>query len=116
MIHTESDFLQFAIRHYDNNRMESLSDFEQDLKRFRYVNNLLSRYMQDNTDLQERLILNHIIILSNCFSVSGAIQMFQFKTYEQNKIALNTFLYFLNYIEKSEIGLDFSLLHKLESI
>lgn len=110
MIKTESEFLQFALHNYDNPKLSFLEEFEADLKRFQYVNQLLNRYRLDKTDIPEKLVLNHIVILCNCFSIRGAIIMFDYKISKQNMIALNTCLYYIGAIEKSEIGLDFYLL------
>lgn len=110
MIMSESDFLKFAFNKYDNPHLLSVSEFESDIKRFSYINNLLNRYRADKTDLKHRLIINHIIILSNCFTVPGMIKMLNYKIVPENRTIIDTFLYFLNAIDKSETGLDFYLL------
>ena len=62
----ESNFLIYAMHHYDNTQCYSLNEFEDDLKKFLYLKKLLSRY-KNNGELKERLILNHIIVLYNIF-------------------------------------------------
>ena len=42
-------------------------EFEDDLKRFKYIKRLLRRYY-DTGVLKERLLLNHLIVLNNVFS------------------------------------------------
>ena len=62
---TEKNFLLFCAKHYDNPVSDS-EEFFEDLNRLKYVKKLITRYI-DNGELKERLILNHIIILNNCF-------------------------------------------------
>lgn len=113
MFRSDSDFLKFALSSYDNPHLSSLEEFETDLKRFTYLNNLLNRYRIDPVDLQGRLILNHIVILGNCFSVSGSIEMLNYKILTENLPLLDTFLFFLNLIPNTTHKLDFCLLDLL---
>ena len=52
--------------------------------------------------LDERLILNHIIILGNMFTVAGAIKLLFFTVEKEHHSLLKTFLIYLNYIDSSE--------------
>jgi hypothetical protein len=115
MLQTESDFLQFAFSKYDNPKLSSIKEFEADLKRFVYLNNLLNRYRIDRFDLKDRLIINHLIILGNCFTVQGLINMLNFKITEDNKVICDTFLYYLGNIAKVEDRLDFYLLDIIDA-
>ena len=63
---TESNFLLFCAKHYKNAQYVSTEDFIEDLNRIKYIKKLITRYIE-NDDMKERLILNHIIILNNCF-------------------------------------------------
>jgi hypothetical protein len=63
---TEKNFLLFCAAHYDNAQYASTEDFIEDLNRIKYIKKLITRYVE-NGELKERLILNHIIILCNCF-------------------------------------------------
>lgn len=110
MITTESEFLKFSLSKYDNPHLVSLDEFEADLKRFTYLNNLLNRYRDDRCDLKDKLIINHIVILCNCFTVHGALVMLRYKIIAENKSSLDTFLYYLNLLEKTDQDLDFYLL------
>lgn len=65
---TDDNFLVFCARVYDNPGMQSSEEFLEDLNRIRYIKKLLSRY-EDCGELKDRLILNHIITLHNCFGV-----------------------------------------------
>jgi hypothetical protein len=63
---TDKNFLLFCAAHYDNAQYASTEDFIEDLNRIKYIKKLVTRYVE-NGDLKERLILNHIIVLNNCF-------------------------------------------------
>ena len=95
---TESNFKQIAEKYYDNPQCFAFAEFEQDLRRFTYVSNLMDKYNKTSV-LQERLILNHIIIIHNTFGRFTAPGLFC-KTKSQYWPVLKTFLSFLKYIPK----------------
>ena len=104
----EENFTLFAIRHYDNPQFTSTEEFYEDIRRFRYLKRLLKRYHRTG-ELRERLILNHLIILSNVFGVSNAIRMLQYKIDDDYWPVLKTCLLYLHYIDEeweTEITLD----------
>ena len=90
---TNENFIQYAMRHYDNNQCATVAEFEEDLKRFLYLKKLFSRY-RVNGELRERLILNHIIVLYNIFG-SACTNMLFFKVDEESWGQLVTFLVYL---------------------
>jgi hypothetical protein len=63
---TNSNFLLFCAAHYKDIRFASTEDFNADINRIKYIKKLLTRFIK-NDNLKERIILNHIIILKNCF-------------------------------------------------
>ena len=63
----ESNYMLFAIKFYDNPQAVTKADFEDDLKRIKYVKRLLKRYKNTGV-LKTHLILNHIIVLFNVFN------------------------------------------------
>jgi len=90
---TDDNFLTYAMRHYDNSQCYSVEEFNDDLKRFIYLKKLFSRW-QDNLELKENLILNHLIILYNLFG-DKATNMLFFKIDKEHWDFLATFLVFL---------------------
>lgn len=119
----ESNFLLYAMKHYDNPQCQLIEEFEEDLKKFLYLKKLLARYSRDN-DLKERLILNHIIIIYNLFN-DAATNMLFYKIDEEYWPMLITFLTYLdrmpdtvpNYsIVASEIPLDENIVDRLRKI
>jgi hypothetical protein len=95
MILDEKNFLLYAAKHYDLKRSSGLEEFYDDLKRFQYLKRLFKRYEEDN-DIRLRLILNHVIVLYNCFGDSATNMLF-FKLKEYHKY-LKPFIIFLNYM------------------
>jgi len=63
----ESNYLLFAIKFYDNPQAVTKDDFDDDLKRIKYIKRLLKRYKKDG-ELKTYLILNHLTVLFNVFN------------------------------------------------
>lgn len=63
---TDENFLVYCAKVYDNPGMVSTDEFMEDLDRIKYIKKLITRYTETG-ELKERLILNHIITLHNCF-------------------------------------------------
>lgn len=95
----DDNFLIYAMKAYESPNT-ILSEFEDDLKRIKYVKRLIKKYNATG-DLRERLILNHIIVLGNVFGVGPAVRMLFFKLDEEDYHILKTFLLFLNYMPNS---------------
>lgn len=119
----ESNFLLYAMHHYDNTQCYSLTEFEEDLKKILYLKKLLSRY-KNNGELRERLILNHIIVLYNIFG-DAATRMLFYKVEESCWDVLVTFLVYLDRMPEtipeygiilSEIKLDEKVIATLRKI
>lgn len=91
----ESTFLLYAAKHYDNPHCSDIAEFEEDLKRFQYLRKLFGRYKQTG-ELKERLILNHLIILYNCFGLETTNMLFM-KLDEYHE-CLKPFVEYLNFM------------------
>lgn len=123
---TDDNFLIYAIKCYDNPNC-ILSEFEDDLKRFKYIRKLIKRY-KSTGDLKERLILNHIIVLSNVFGTEACVRMLFFKVDVSDYPIIKTFCIFLNYMPKivkgikgkninsSDITIDLTIAKRLKDI
>jgi hypothetical protein len=115
---TEDNFLIFAAQNYNNPHCESTEEFYDDLSRFKYLKRLFKRY-KVNSDLQERLILNHIIVLYNVFGVKACNEMMFFRMEQEYWSYLKTFLLFLNFITdttKVEVPIDENIAKVLRKI
>jgi hypothetical protein len=94
---TEDNFVLFAMKYYDNPHCKGLNEFNDDLKRFRYLKRLFRKY-RVGSGLKERLIVNHIIVIYNLFGVEAATKMLFFKIDEKYWPQLKSFLLFLNFM------------------
>lgn len=94
----EDNFLLYAMKAYEKPNA-IVSEFEEDLKRIKYIKRLIKRYRVTG-ELKERLILNHIIILSNVFGVEPSVRMLFYKLDDVDYPILKTFLLFLNYMPR----------------
>ena len=94
-------FLIFAIKNYDNPSCSGMAELEDDLKRFKYLKRLFNRY--DKTgEPNERLIINHLILLYNVFG-DATTKMLFFKLEESYWSNLKTFLVFLDRIPEEVV-------------
>jgi hypothetical protein len=72
-------------------------ELENDIQRIKYVKRLIGKYVRKG-ELNDRLILNHIIILSNVFGPEFATKILFFRIDPKHYPILKTFLLFLNYL------------------
>lgn len=88
------NYLMFAIKHYENPQSVTREDFEEDMKRFKYLKRLLRKYLKGG-ELRTHLILNHIIILFNVFG-DATIPLMMYKLEFEYWSPLKTFLVFID--------------------
>ena len=100
---TPDNVLMYAIKHYENPQCEGEKEFEDDLKRFKYIKRLLRKY-QDTGILKERLLLNHIIVLNNVFGADACATLLLYKIQEDYWPVLKSFLLFLNILRDDELN------------
>tara|TARA_S200000501_G_scaffold44196_1_gene35800 strand:+ start:148 stop:537 length:390 start_codon:yes stop_codon:yes gene_type:complete len=123
----DDNFLLYVMKFYENPQCLSETDFNNDLKIFKYVKRLLNRYERTG-EIKERLMLNHLIMLGNVFPIQIVSRILFFKIPEQYWSALKTFMIFLNYMPEkiesingknilsSDISLDMKIADKLRDI
>ena len=99
---TPDNVLMYAIRHYENPHCEGEKEFEDDLKRFKYIKRLLRKYY-DTKVLKERLLLNHIIVLNNVFGPDACATLLLYKIQPEYWPALKSFLLYLNILKEEEL-------------
>jgi hypothetical protein len=116
----EDNYLLFAIKFYDNPQAVTKDDFEDDLKRIKYVKRLLKRYKNTGV-LKTHLILNHLTVLFNVFD-DAAVPLLFFNLEKELWTYIKSFLVFLNRLPeypKTEINIieeDIECLKQLQSI
>ena len=99
---TSDNVVMFAIKHYDNPQCEGEKEFQDDLKRFKYIKRLLRKYY-DTGVLKERLLLNHLIVLNNVFRPEACATLLLYKIQREYWPAMKSFLLFLNILEENEL-------------
>jgi hypothetical protein len=116
----ENNYLLFAIKFYDNPQALTKEDFEDDLKRIKYIKRLLKRYKNTGV-LKTHLVLNHLTILFNVFN-DAAIPLLFYNLDRELWPTIKSFLIFLNRIpeypktEINSIGQDDNCLSMLQLI
>lgn len=124
MVLNEDTFSIYAAKHYDMKKAASVDEFYDDLKRFQYLKRLFKRY-EETDELKIRLILNHLIVLYNCFGAPATPMLFM-KLEEYHRY-LTPFVLMLGYLpdrinygEKeiisSDIPLDSIIVEELRKI
>jgi len=86
----------YMASHYEESPIEDEKcDFQDDLKRIKYIKRLLSKY--ENTGiLKTRLILNHIVILMNTLGPFATTRVLLYKIDVEYHEVISTFLFKLN--------------------
>ena len=104
---SDEDFIFLALEHYENPQCESLEEFYEDLDRIKYLKRLLNR-TGEGIGQRDRLIINHLIILTNVFGAMMATRILFFKMEERYHRQLKTYLQFLNLLPKEIPEIDIS--------
>ena len=122
----EANALIYAAKHYDNPHFFDTVEFYEDLSRFKYLKKLFGRY-EESGDLNERLVLNHLIVIYNVFGVEAATKLLFLKMDNYGSY-LKPFLLLLNFLPEviynvegrsiitSEIIMDPKIVEKLRQI
>lgn len=123
---TEANALIYAAKHYDNPHFFDTIEFYEDLSRFKYLKKLFSRY-EDTGEINERLVLNHLIVIYNVFGVEAATKLLFLKMDNYGSY-LKPFLLLLNFLPEvisgvgginittSDIIMDQNIVDKLRKI
>ena len=103
---TYKTFQLWAAQKYYNPTCIDSEEFFNDLKRFKYVKRLLNKY-ESSGELSERLILNHLIVIMNCWGAENMVEMLALKIDPHHRSALKPFLVFTRAIENTDLtGID----------
>tara|TARA_R100000234_G_scaffold114859_1_gene90337 strand:- start:298 stop:693 length:396 start_codon:yes stop_codon:yes gene_type:complete len=120
------NWIMYAIKAYEKPNYV-LSEFKDDLKRINYLKRLFRRYRKQS-DIKERLVLNHLIVLTNVFGPTVTSRLLFFKVAKEDHSILKTYLTFLNImpdkitgiegkdIHSSSIQIDMGIAEKLRKI
>ena len=89
----ETNYIMFAIKHYENPQAVTQEDFYDDMKRFKWIKRLLNKY-KNTGEMNVHLLVNHFIILYNTFGDATTPLLF-YKIDEELWGVLKTFIIYL---------------------
>ena len=98
---TDDNLFIYAAKHYYNPKYIDAEEFNEDLKRFKYIKRLLNRY-EETGKLSERLILNHLIVVFNVFGIEAGLKILELKLDKNHWPLIKPFLIFLRYIRNDQ--------------
>ena len=98
----EKNFLLYAMKEYNNPQCTDIEEFNDDLKKIKYIKRLLNQYVSEGV-LKERLLLNHIIVFYNVFPPAAATRILFFKIEEKFWPILKPFLFYLKLMPEDRI-------------
>ena len=97
----DKNLFLYAAKHYRSNKLADADEFNEDLKRFKYIKRLLNRYIESD-ELSERLILNHLIVVFNVFGIEAALNILDFKLEDKHWPVMKPFIKYLKYIRNDK--------------
>lgn len=116
----EKNFLQVALHSYDNVNCITLDEFQEDVNRFSHIKKLLTKYVDGANNLNDRLLLNHLVTLYNVFG-NNATDLLLYKIEKKYYGVLFPFLILLdrlpqNALDLLEVDLDNDVIQKLRQL
>ncbi len=75
---SESNFMLYAAKHYDNPCCYDVLEFYEDLNRIRTIKKIFVRF-KDSSEMNVGLVVNHIVVMCNTFGVEASTKMLVFK-------------------------------------
>ena len=122
----DENILLYAAKCYDKPNCIQ-SEFDEDYRRIRYMKRLIRKYKVES-DIKERLFLNHLIMLQNVFGVIPTTRILFVKIDEMDYGALKPFLIYTsampdivrgirgNDIHSSGIEIDWGIVERLRKL
>jgi len=98
----DKNFINYAMRHYDNPECKSIEEFQEDLSRTKYIKRLFRKY-QATGELKERLLLNHMTVIYNVFGIEAATNILFHKIEEDFWPIMKTFMVYLDYFPENDM-------------
>ena len=99
---TNDNWLTYAMKSYDNPTLEKDVEFNDDLKRFKYLKRLFRKY-ELTGNMKVRLAVNHIVVLHNVFNTDCATTLLLFKIDRVYWPILKSILSYLDYLYPNEL-------------
>jgi hypothetical protein len=104
-INSENEFIRLAISCYDNPIITSVSEFESDIRRISTAKIALRKYIVDNDKTRLHSIVNHFVIIGNCFGVKNAVEMIRYKIDEEDlSLVIESIFNYLKFDDKQTVN------------
>lgn len=100
-IKTEHEYLELAMRAYDNPACITLDEFNRDLNQYVHIKKTVRKYYVDASIL--RKLVNQVVIYYNCFGSAGT-DLLLYKIHEEDILA--TLIPIIIYLGRSTQSLD----------
>jgi hypothetical protein len=114
----DKNFEIYAARNYTNPRCLTIEDFQEDVLKFKYVVRLLNKYEKSGM-INERLVLNHLILLYSVFETNAVNRILFYKIKEPLWPALKAFMIYLNRVPEDRymnVTVDLKIVKKLQEL
>ncbi len=100
----KNNFVQIAIKAYDNPQCKTLEQFNDDVYKFSLVKKLLKFEKYESEYIQ--MTLNNIVALYNVFECEECTKMLFFKVRKEHWHKLKTYIIFLGYMPEEILDLN----------
>lgn len=97
----KENWILFAAQHYDSTG-QTMEDFYNDLKKFKYINKLLFRY-KNGEPINVKLLINHLVVVTNLFGVEVGSTLLFFRIKPEYWSDLKTMLFFLGMVVDEDL-------------
>lgn len=116
---SEKNFELYGMQNYYNPTCIDPEEFYEDIKRFKYIKRLITRY-NENGNPSVNLLLNHMVIIFNVFGIESGLKMLEYKVPDTNDWRIiKPFLVYLRVIDNTkyvEIPMDSRIVKELRKI
>lgn len=118
MIKNDHEFLEHAMKAYDNPSCITLEEFNKDLNSYIFIKKTARKYVQDNDKLRQ--LVNQLVIFYNCFGHTGTdLLLYKIKEADILAVLLPIILYLgwsTQSMDELEIELNTNVILQLSSL
>jgi hypothetical protein len=118
MIKTDHEYLEVAMRSYDNPSCITLDEFNKDLNQYIHIKKAVRKYKADSSVL--RKLVNQVVIYYNCFGNAGTdLLIYKTKEHDILEVLIPIILYLgrsTASIENLNVTLNIQVLEQLKNL
>jgi len=114
-ITNETEFIRTAISSYDNPIITSVSEFESDVRRILTAKTAIRKYVNDRDKSKLHSIVNHFVIIGNCFGMKNSVSMIRYKIKEKElSVVSESIMNYLEFVKENTI--DETIMNELRKL